>query len=196
MSVDVARGHGGDGGGDDRPPPYQVPTGCEGYIGNRRKETRKPNLGGRRAGRLHTRHETQNLWLKAITDKSGPVLVRFEVDDRETLMPLGDHAAHWATYLGELVRELPLHYPSWCQMPPERKAGVVAKIGHLQKIYKGKKAYLKERYWVPEEDGSYDLESIRRRRPSHIFEADWDEQLAFWNDPKNLAQAAKNKQNR
>nr|GEU32534.1 hypothetical protein [Tanacetum cinerariifolium] len=149
------------------------------------KGTRKPNLGGRRAGMLHTRQETRNLGLKAITDKSGPVP----------------------------IRELPLHYPSWSQMPPERKAGVVAKIGtqfdlrphmefdrrpqiyagiqqHLQKIYNSKKAALKERYWVPEEDGSYDLERIRRRRPSHISEADWDEQLAFWNDPKNLARAA------
>nr|GEX32232.1 hypothetical protein [Tanacetum cinerariifolium] len=33
---------------------------------------------------------------------------------------------------------------------------------HLQKIYNGKKAALKERYWVPEEDGTYDLERIRR----------------------------------
>ncbi|GJX54836.1 hypothetical protein Tco_0283205 [Tanacetum coccineum] len=129
MSADVARGHGGDGGGDDRPPPYQVPTGCGGCLGNRGKGTRKPNLGGRRAGRPHTRQETRNLGLKAITDKSGPVPIRFEVNDRETLMPLGDHAAHWANYLGELVRELPLHYPSWRQMSPERKAGVVAKIG-------------------------------------------------------------------
>nr|GFC71976.1 hypothetical protein [Tanacetum cinerariifolium] len=104
-------------------------------------------------------------------------------------MPLGDHAAHWANYLGELVRELPLHYPSWRQMPPERKAGVVAKIG----IYNGKKAALKQRYWVPEEDGSYDLEGIRRAHPSHISEADWDVQLAFWNDPKNLTRAAQNK---
>nr|GFC64836.1 hypothetical protein [Tanacetum cinerariifolium] len=111
----VARGHGGDGGRDDRPPPYQVPTGCKG--------TRKPNLGGRRAGRQHTRQETRNLGLNAITDKSGPVPIRFEVDDRETLMPLGNHAAHSANYLGELVRELPLHYPSWRQMPPKRKAG-------------------------------------------------------------------------
>nr|GEW40823.1 hypothetical protein [Tanacetum cinerariifolium] len=87
------------------------------------KGTRKPNLGGRRVGRLHTHQKTRNLGLKAITDKSGPVLIWFEVDDRETLMPLGDHAAHWANYLGELVRELPLHYPSWCQMPPKRKAG-------------------------------------------------------------------------
>nr|GEU78591.1 reverse transcriptase domain-containing protein [Tanacetum cinerariifolium] len=80
MSADVARGHGGDGGTDDRPLAYQLPTGCKG--------TRKPNLGGRRAGMLHTRQETQNLGLKAITDKSGSVPIRFEVDDRETLMPL------------------------------------------------------------------------------------------------------------
>ncbi|GJS96203.1 hypothetical protein Tco_0803171, partial [Tanacetum coccineum] len=138
MSADVARGHGGDGGGDDRPPPYQVPTGCGGCLGNRGKGTRKPNLGGRRAGRPHTRQETRNLGLKAITDKSGPVPIRFEVNDRETLMPLGDHAAHWANYLGELVRELPLHYPSWRQMSPERKAGVVAKIGshYIEKALK------------------------------------------------------------
>ncbi|GJU92938.1 hypothetical protein Tco_1317694 [Tanacetum coccineum] len=219
MSADVARGHNDDGGGDDRPPPYQVPTGCGGCLGNRGKGTRKPNLGGRRAGRLHTRQETRNLGLKAITDKSGPVPIRFEVNDRETLMPLGDHAAHWANYLGELVRELPLHYPSWRQMSPEQKAGVVAKIGtqfdlrphmesdrwpqiyagiqqHLQKIYNGKKAALKERYWVPEEDGTYDLERLRRGRPSYISEVNWDAQLAFWNDPKNLARAAQNKQNR
>ncbi|GJZ96455.1 hypothetical protein Tco_0668789 [Tanacetum coccineum] len=170
MSADVARGHGGDGGGDDRPPPYQVPTGCGGCLGNRGKGTRKPNLGGRRAGRPHTRQETRNLGLKAITDKSGPVPIRFEVNDRETLMPLGDHAAHWANYLGELVRELPLHYPSWRQMSPERKAGVVAKIGHLQKIYNGKKAALKERHWIPDSDGTYDLERIRLSRPSHISE--------------------------
>nr|GFA89410.1 hypothetical protein [Tanacetum cinerariifolium] len=58
-------GHGGDGGGDDRLPPHQVPTGCGGCLG---KGTRNPNLGGRKAGRLHTRLETRNLGLKKITD--------------------------------------------------------------------------------------------------------------------------------
>nr|GEW02818.1 hypothetical protein [Tanacetum cinerariifolium] len=38
MSTDVARGHGGDGGGDDRPPPHQIGGGCRG------KGTRKHNL--------------------------------------------------------------------------------------------------------------------------------------------------------
>ncbi|GJT50943.1 ATP-dependent DNA helicase RRM3-like protein [Tanacetum coccineum] len=131
MSADVARGHGGDGGSDDRPPPYQAPTGCGGCLGNRgtRHETPNLRLQETHKGRLHTRQETRNLGLKAITDKNGPVPIRFEFGDRETLMPLGEHAAHWANYLGELVRELPLYYPSWRQMPPERKAGVVEKIG-------------------------------------------------------------------
>ncbi|GJS91510.1 retrotransposon gag domain, retroviral aspartyl protease [Tanacetum coccineum] len=219
MSADVARGHGGDGGGDDRPPSHHIPTGCGGCLGNRGKGTRKPNLGGRRAGRQHTRQETRNLGLKAITDKSGPVSIRFEFGDRETLMPLGEHAAHWANYLGELVRELPLHYPSWRQVPAEQKAGVMARIGtqfdmrphmesdrwpliyaaiqqHLQKIYNGKKAALKERHWIPDSDGTYDLERIRLSRPSHISEVNWDAQIGFWNDPKNRARAAQNKQNR
>nr|GEV23823.1 hypothetical protein [Tanacetum cinerariifolium] len=160
--------------------------------------TQKPNLGGRRAGIVHTRQETRNPGLKAITDKNIPVSIRFVFSDRETLMPLGDHAAHWANYLGKLVKELPLNYPSWRQMPPERKARVVTQIDlrphmesdqwpqiyagiqqHFQKIYNGKKAALKERYWYLDKDGTYGVERIRRERPSHIFEVDWDAQIAF-----------------
>ena len=33
-SADVARSHGGDGGGEDRPPPDHVPTGCGGCGGS------------------------------------------------------------------------------------------------------------------------------------------------------------------
>ncbi|GKG47112.1 hypothetical protein Tco_0504309, partial [Tanacetum coccineum] len=54
-------------------------------------------------------------------------------------------------------------------------------------------AALKERYWVPGKDETYDMERIRRRRPSHISKVDWDAQIAFWNDPKNLTRAAQNK---
>ncbi|GJY51959.1 hypothetical protein Tco_0442806, partial [Tanacetum coccineum] len=118
--------------------------------------------GGRKAGRLHTRQEIRNLWLKKITDLHG-------------LVPI------W---------ELPMHYPSWRQVLAERKAGVLAKIEtqfdlkphmksdrwpqiyaaiqqHLQKIYNGKKVALKERYWIPDSEGTYDLERIRQTRPSH-----------------------------
>nr|GFC94227.1 hypothetical protein [Tanacetum cinerariifolium] len=37
------------------------------------KGKRKPNLGGRAAGRLDTRDKTRNLSLKEITDTKGPV---------------------------------------------------------------------------------------------------------------------------
>ncbi|GKB37159.1 hypothetical protein Tco_0882101 [Tanacetum coccineum] len=153
MSADVARSHGGDGGGDDR------------------KGTRKYNLGGRKAGKLHTRQETQNLKLKKITDDKGSVPIRFEWDDKNTLMPLGVHASHWSNYLGELIREMPLYYPSWKKVSAERKAAIVTKIGtqfnlkphmqsrrwtdinagiqqHLQKLYNTNKASLKAVYWV------------------------------------------------
>nr|GEX57015.1 ribonuclease H-like domain-containing protein [Tanacetum cinerariifolium] len=48
----------------------------------------------------------------------------------------------------------------------------------------------------PNEDGTYDVERIKRERPLHISEVDWDARISFWNDPKNLARAAQNKQNR
>nr|GEV72858.1 hypothetical protein [Tanacetum cinerariifolium] len=112
---DVARSHDGKGGGEDRPP-HHVPTGCEGCFANR-------------AGRLHTCDKTRNLSLKEITDKKGPVLIRFEVRDKQTLMPLGDRAAHWSSYIGEVIRGVPLYYPSWLKVPKERKAGLITDIG-------------------------------------------------------------------
>ncbi|GKA02622.1 hypothetical protein Tco_0675403 [Tanacetum coccineum] len=121
--------HDGDGGGDDRPPIHHIPTGCGGCFVNRGKGIRKPNLGGRKAGRLHTRQETQNLGLKKITDDKGPVPIRFEWDDKKTMMPLGDHASHWSNYLRELIRDMPLYYPSWQKVPAKRKAVIVTKIG-------------------------------------------------------------------
>ncbi|GJU91764.1 hypothetical protein Tco_1304187 [Tanacetum coccineum] len=171
MSADVARGHGGDGGGDDRPPSHHIPTGCGGCFANRGKGTRKANLGGRKAGRLHTRQETRNLGLKKITDDKGPVPIRFEWDDKKTMMPLGDHASHWSNYLGELIREMPLYYPSWQKVPAVRKAAIMTRIGiqfdltphmqsqrwadinagiqqHLQKLYNTNKASLKAAHWV------------------------------------------------
>nr|GFA09376.1 hypothetical protein [Tanacetum cinerariifolium] len=79
MSVDVVRSHGGDGGGEDRPPPHHVPSGCMGCFANRGKGKRKPNLDGRAVGRLNTRDKTRNLSLKDITDTKGPIPIQFEL---------------------------------------------------------------------------------------------------------------------
>ncbi|GKD15117.1 hypothetical protein Tco_1199524 [Tanacetum coccineum] len=74
---------------------------------------------------------------------------------------------------------------------PARRPGTSVIQQHLQKIYNGMKAALKERYCIPDSDGTYDLERIRQTRPSHISEVNWDAQIAFWNDPKNLARLPK-----
>nr|GEX53864.1 hypothetical protein CTI12_AA610890 [Tanacetum cinerariifolium] len=129
MSADVARSHGGDGGGEDRPPPQYLPSGCGGCFANRGKGQRKPNLGGRAAGRLNTRDKTQNLSLKEITDKKGPVPIRFELRDKQILIPLGEHAAHWSSYIEEVIKGVPLFHPSWLKVPKERKATLIADIG-------------------------------------------------------------------
>nr|GEY47581.1 hypothetical protein [Tanacetum cinerariifolium] len=153
MLADVTRGHGGDGGGDDRPPTHHIPTSCGGCFTNQ-----------------------------------GPIPIRFEWDNKKTMMPLSDHASHWSNYLGELIREMSLYYPSWQKVLAKRKAAILTKIGtrfdlkphmrsqrwtdtnagiqqHLQKLYNTNKASLKAAHWVINpETGTYDEPSLSRSK--------------------------------
>nr|GEV76639.1 hypothetical protein [Tanacetum cinerariifolium] len=209
----VARGHDSDSSGDDHSPSGQIPTGC---LGN---GTRKPNLGGRKAGMMNTCKETRNLGLRRITDQFRPQKIMFEWNDRGTLMPLGDHATHWANLLWEIVREFPMHFRSWHNILEERKAVVLGKIGtqfdltthmqsdlwlkikkgieqYLAKIYTDNKSALKAEHWVANpDDVTYNVEGIRSRCPANITVADWDAHIAFWSDPKNTARCAQNARN-
>nr|GFA06185.1 F-box domain, leucine-rich repeat domain, L domain-like protein [Tanacetum cinerariifolium] len=194
MSAYVARSHDGDGGSEDRPLPHYVPSGCGGCFANRGKGKRKPNLGGRAAGRLNTRDKTRNLSLMEITDTKGPVLIWFELRDKQTLMSLGEHAAHWSSYIGEVIRGVPLYHPSWLKVPKEQKAALIADIGtqfdlrphiespdwtkihasiqqHLQNAYNTNKAAFKAQHWVIDPTSeTYNVENIRRRHSSTTHE--------------------------
>nr|GEU97552.1 F-box domain, leucine-rich repeat domain, L domain-like protein [Tanacetum cinerariifolium] len=59
----------------------------------------------------------------------GPISIQFELHDKQTVMPLGDHAAHWSSYIEEVIRGVPLYYPSWLKVPKERKAALITDIG-------------------------------------------------------------------
>nr|GEW84259.1 hypothetical protein [Tanacetum cinerariifolium] len=151
--ADVVRSHGGDGGG---------------------KGKRKLNLGGKAAGRLNTRDKTRNLSLKEITDTKGPVPIQFEMRDKQTVMPLGDHAAHWSSYIGETHFDLRLHMesPDWTEI----NAGIQQ---HLQKAYNTNKAAFKAQHWVIDPTtGTYNVEKIRRERPENITASEWDKQTS------------------
>nr|GEY18954.1 hypothetical protein [Tanacetum cinerariifolium] len=192
MSRDVARSYGDDGGGEDRPPPHYVPSGCGGCFANRGKGKRKPSLGGRAACRLNTRDKTRNLSLKEITDTKGPVSIRFELRDKQNLMPLGEHAAHWSSYIGETQFDLRPHMVSldWTEIHADIQQ-------HLQKAYNTNKVAFKAQHWVIDPTTrTYNVEKIRRARPQDITDDEWDKYIQFWNDPRNIAQAAQNRQNR
>nr|GEU37963.1 F-box domain, leucine-rich repeat domain, L domain-like protein [Tanacetum cinerariifolium] len=163
MSADVSWSYGGDGGG---------------------KGKRKPNLGGRATGRLNTRDKTRNLSLKEIT-------IQFELRDKQTVMPLGDHAAHWSSYIGETQFNLRPHIesPDWTKINTDIQQ-------HLQKAYNTNKAAFKAQHWVidPTTD-TYNVKKIRRACLENITASEWDKYIQFWNDPWNIAQAAQNGQN-
>nr|GEV19497.1 F-box domain, leucine-rich repeat domain, L domain-like protein [Tanacetum cinerariifolium] len=152
-------------------------------------------------------------------DGKGPVSIRFEVRDKQTLMPLGEHASHWSSYIGEVIRGVPLYHLSWLKVPKEWKAALIADIGtqfdlrphmesldwtkihagiqqHLQKAYDTNKATFKAHHWVIDPTiGTYNVKKIRRARPQDIMTDEWDTYIQFWNDPRNIAQAAQNQQN-
>ncbi|GJU99562.1 hypothetical protein Tco_1328833 [Tanacetum coccineum] len=71
-------------------------------------------------------------------------------------------------------------------MQSQRWADINAGIQqHLQKLYNTNKASLKATHWVINpETGTYDVETIRQGRPESITPADWDAQIAIWNDPE------------
>ncbi|GJV72225.1 retrotransposon gag domain, retroviral aspartyl protease [Tanacetum coccineum] len=174
----VARGHGGDGGDDNRPPftPGKI--------------TQKPNLGGRKAGRLHTCQEIQNLGLKKIIDDKGPILIRFEWDDKKTMMPLGPvqkEAAICEQRLGSTQFDLKPHMQS--QRWTDINAGSQQ---HFAKLYNTKHGFplVGALGYKPQTGRVPAWRASGSDVPRTLPPADWDAQLAFWNDPRNLARAA------
>ncbi|GJS85188.1 F-box domain containing protein [Tanacetum coccineum] len=219
--ADVARAHGGDGGGEDpsRPPPPSF--GCAGCFVNRGKGKRKPNLGGVKAGRK-TRERTRNQQLKdaVAANKGRPIEIGFEDRADNTVVPTGPYSTQWGNYFGEMIRGIPLYYPSWQKVPAGDKARLMATLGttynlepHMRserwpridgyiqaqfgKTYNTNKATLKREHWIKDpETGAYDLDQIRRGKPDEYTDDEWEKYINFWNDPANAQRAETNRLNR
>nr|GEU41374.1 F-box domain, leucine-rich repeat domain, L domain-like protein [Tanacetum cinerariifolium] len=171
MLADVSRSHGGDGGG---------------------KGKRKPNLGGRATSRLNTRDKTRHLSLKEIMDMKGPVPIQFELHDKQTVMPLGDHVAHWSSYIGEVIRGVHLYYPSWLKVLKEQKATLITDIGTQFDL----RPHMESPDWTEINAGIQQHLQKAPERSENITASEWDKYIEFWNDSRNIARAAQNRQNR
>ncbi|GJX83217.1 hypothetical protein Tco_0332698 [Tanacetum coccineum] len=122
---------------------------------------RKPNRGGRKAGKLGTCGETRNLGLRKLTDEWGPHKIRFEFNDRGTLLPLGDHAAEWSNLIRKIFREFPMYYPSWNKIKEEKKAGV---LGILRADWD-----TQIDYWLDTKNAARGLQNAQNRAKSKVF---------------------------
>nr|GEW18682.1 hypothetical protein [Tanacetum cinerariifolium] len=86
--------------------------------------------------------------------------------------------------LRDVIRGVPLYYPSWLKVPKEQKATLITDIGteidaviqqHLQKAYNTNKATFKAQHWViGTQTGTYNVEKIRQARPEAIMSEEWD----------------------
>ncbi|GJX82859.1 hypothetical protein Tco_0332340 [Tanacetum coccineum] len=166
MSADVARGHDDDGGGDDHHPPHQIGGGCQGHLKTQpgRQESRQDAYPqGNQEPQIKEDHGS--IW-----PTGGPHNIE---EERK------------AGVMGKIRTQLDLKPHVQSNLWPKIKKGVEQ---HLAKIYTDNKSALKANHWVKNpEDGTYDVEAIKSRLPANISAADWDEQIRFWSDPKNMA---------
>ncbi|GJV13082.1 hypothetical protein Tco_1354623 [Tanacetum coccineum] len=89
---------------------------------------RKAIRGGRGGDRQGTRKETRKIGLNKVTDEYGPLKIRFEFNDKGTMLHLSENSARWSNLIGELVREYPMYYPSWHKIEEEKKARVLGRL--------------------------------------------------------------------
>ncbi|GJW67273.1 hypothetical protein Tco_0121697 [Tanacetum coccineum] len=71
----------------------------------------------------------------------------------------------------------------------------IAASRSIAKAYNTNKAAFKAQHWVIDPTtGIYNVDKIRRARPEDITAEEWDKYIQFWNDPRNIARAAQNRQ--
>nr|GFB00204.1 F-box domain, leucine-rich repeat domain, L domain-like protein [Tanacetum cinerariifolium] len=107
MSADVARSYGGDGGGEDRPLHTMYPAVAwvalltevriSGLL-QRQTKAQFRRQGSRQGEYLRQDPEP---FLKGNHGYERPVPIQFDLRDKQTVMPLGNHAAHWSSYIEE-----------------------------------------------------------------------------------------------
>ncbi|GJR92520.1 hypothetical protein Tco_0264694 [Tanacetum coccineum] len=163
----VPRSHGGEVAVMIVPHHTLYPPVCGGCFANKGKGKRKPNLGGKGAGRLNTRDKTWNLSLKEIAVAKGPVLINFEQGRRSRRGANGgDHFRDWGPVilLDSVLTSTAHGFPRWTRDQRRHQHA------HMQKATKPtrpsfKAQVLEGRHPPP---GVTIIDAIRRARPKEI----------------------------
>ncbi|KAJ9547179.1 LOW QUALITY PROTEIN: hypothetical protein OSB04_019722 [Centaurea solstitialis] len=197
----VARGHGGDAGGDPPLGPRRIPTSCE--------------QGSRKRGRGRSR----DLKLIQAYDNNGkrPLPIEFDVNDQHSYQPIGDNDSLFIRFIGNWIgNNIRMCYVSWDSVPKNKKIGMIPwmqqyfdltphRTGpHWDQISKGIERLCRDRYKDRKakqkkhfmDNGGYDdVENARKHPPASVKRDFWDETIDHFLDPKyrNRAKKCKNR---
>lgn len=144
----VARGHGGDCGGD---PPgggnWQPPSGSCGSGGIKKPWNVFSSLISllvflicslEFVGRKKGRGEARNVELRKVWKKNGKRPLPIVFDDsrvNETWKAVGDNAEYFKSLIGTLVREIPYRYSRWDRVPADLKMPIWPSIEVSLKVF-------------------------------------------------------------
>ncbi|GJU09894.1 hypothetical protein Tco_1132290 [Tanacetum coccineum] len=84
--------------------------------------------GGRDGRRKGVRHTTKNVRLKEAVKRYCPQKIKFEWGDQGTMLQVGPNASWWNNVVGKLVREFPMHYPSWYLIEDAKKVHIRGRL--------------------------------------------------------------------
>ena len=107
------------------------------FVGSRGRRPRRGGRasggggrgGGRTGGMPQTRQANKNVALRKAVELHGPQSIEFETKDQETYDHVGPNRAWFSNYVGELVRTLPLHHPSWQDLEKATRAAFMNRLG-------------------------------------------------------------------
>jgi len=55
--------------------------------------------------------------------------IGFEEGADNTVVPTGPYSGHWGNLFGELVRSIPMNYPSWQKVDVAHQEALLARLG-------------------------------------------------------------------
>nr|GEU75123.1 hypothetical protein [Tanacetum cinerariifolium] len=142
------------------------------------------------------RKETKNLTLKKSVEEYGPHEISFEWKDKKTYLHVGKNHVWWSNYVGELVREFSMYYPSWSDIEKSKKAHIKGRPMHHLDL----RSNMSSSRWTDIEKGIEQHFAKRYSDNKHnlkrnYWNSDWDKHIEFWLDTKRAARAAKNAKN-
>ncbi|KAJ9546458.1 hypothetical protein OSB04_019001 [Centaurea solstitialis] len=162
----VARGHGGDTGGD--PPPsgnWLPPSG---------------NCGG--GGSKKGRGPARNVEMRALWKKNGYRHLPIEFDALDgTWMPIGPNGDYFKSFVGNLMKDLPLYYERWDKVPTEVRMPILPKIQV-------------QREMVSKKRGVMQSEQLRQIPPPDMSLDEWSKYMDFFCDDKVVRRSQVNKE--